>query len=573
MPPTVSTSLFDQFARGWRSYLLVALIALASSLFGAGQVPVMDSDEASFVQATRQMIESDDYLRIRLQQSERNAKPAGAHWLQALSVHLFEPMAERLNVVWPYRMPSALGIVLAALATLWGGTALIGHRAALFGAGLLGAGMLAGFEGMTAKTDALLLGFTTLALAALARLHAGASEGRRARWLGLLAWIAIACGFLIKGPVTALVVALTLAALGLWERRVRWMAPLLWWPGPLAALLIVAPWAIAISDATSGRFFGGMFFGDIAPKLLGGDDGHYAPPGYHLLLLPFLIFPAAYALPAAGRLGWSALRAPRSDAAQARYRFLVAWAAPTFLFFELAPTKLAHYALPAYPAIALLCGAGLLAMRGRRWRTAHPAGIVLFAVSGAVLVALMAMTATLMPGGFDADVRRAVATALVGSAIVAAALTALLLLLRAAARAGVLIVCALALSFSLRERLLPETHTLFVSNEAVAALTRARLLPRDDRQLWAVGYDAPSLIFLTRTSIRMASPAEAGRVAEQGDAMLVEGRMLEETAAELALRGLRFAPAEPVVRGLALGRGERVALFAGRVELAPVSGE
>ena len=574
MAETDQPSLFDQFARGWRGYALVALIALMSSLFGAGQVPVLDPDEARYAQATRQMLESGDYVRIRLQDAERNVKPVGVHWLQAASVTLFEPLTGKFNAIWPYRLPSALGLALAAVATLWGGAVLVGRRAALFGAALLAAGVLAGLEGMTAKTDALLLGFTTLAMAALARLRTLPDERRilGSRELSMLFWAALGCGVLIKGPVAPLVVALTLLALALWERRAAWMKPLLFWPAPLLALLIVAPWAIAITVETQGRFFAGMFGGDIFPKLLSGQEGQFALPGFHTFLLPFLIFPATYALPAAGRVALEALRAPRSDEAHASIRFLIAWAASTVLFFELAPTKLAHYVLPAYPAITLLCGCGLAAMRGFPWRTAHPAGVVLFAVSGVVLVTLIAMSATFMPGDFAADFRRAISTALIGIGIVAAGFTALIMMRRPAARVAALVICALALSFSLRERLLPEARTLFVSNEAVAALTRARLTPRDDRPLWVVGYNETSLVFLTRTSIRMTTAEDAGAQAEIGDAMVVEGRQLEAVAAQLAVRQLAFLPAEPPAQGIAAGRGEHVRLFVGAVTaLEPVS--
>ncbi len=583
MRAPVSPSLFDQFARGWRGYVLIALIALTASLFGAARVPVMDADEARFAQATRQMIESDDYLRIRLQDEPRNKKPIGAHWLQAISVQAFEPVSGRLNAIWPYRLPSALGVVLAALATLWGGAALLGQRTARLGAGLLAAGVLVSFEGMTAKTDALLLGFTTLALAALARLRSASlppvnnyddALDAGPKTLAVIFWLALGCGVMIKGPIAPLVAALTLATLALWERRAAWMKPLLWWPGPLLAILIVAPWSIAISIETGGRFFFDMFFGDLAPKLTGGHEEHFALPGFHTFLLPFLIFPATYALPAAARLAFGAATAPRSDETQAPLRFLIAWAAPILLFFELAPTKLAHYAMPAYPAIALLCGVGLMAMRGRGWRTAHPAGVVLFAVTGACLVALMATAATFMPGDFAADLRRAISTALVGVGIVAAGVTALIMLRRPAARAAALAACAMALSFSLREHLLPEARGLFVSTESVATLTRARLTPRDDRPLWVVGYDEPSLVFLTRTSIRLAPAAVAGASAQPGDAMIVEGRMLRDISLTLSQRGLVFAPAEPPVRGLAMTRGERVALFVGSVsEAAALSAE
>jgi 4-amino-4-deoxy-L-arabinose transferase-like glycosyltransferase len=244
---------------------------------------------------------------------------------------------------------------------------------------------------------------------------------------------------------------------------------------------------------------------------------------------------------------------------------LLCWAAPVFVFFELAPTKLAHYAMPAYPAIALLCGAGLLAVHGRRWRSVHPAGVTLFAVAGGIIVAFMALAATFMPGDAATDLRRAISAALVGVGIVAAAVTGLIMLRRPAARAAVLVGCALALSFSLRERILPEARELNVSGEVVAALTRARLQPTDTRPLWVVGYSEPSFIFLTRTSVRLATPANAGAQAQLGEGMVIEGEVLEETAAQLALRQLMFLPSEAPVRGLALGRGEFVELSVGEV--------
>ncbi|HRP11717.1 MAG TPA: glycosyltransferase family 39 protein, partial [Terricaulis sp.] len=537
---------------------LVALIALLSAQFGAGRMPVTDLDESRYAQASRQMLETGDYARIRLGDGDRTVKPIGVYWLQAASADAFA--GERRNTIWAYRLPSALGLALAAMAALWGGAALIGQRPALLGAGLFAAGMLAGLEGMLAKTDALLAGFTTLAMAALAHLRMGRA---RPKLYALVFWAALACAVLIKGPVAPLVIGLTLGALALWERRARWMAPLLWWPGPLLAAAIAAPWFISINLATGGAFFAGMV-GDIAPKMAHGDW----LPGFYIFLLPFLIFPATYALPAAGRLAFSAARAPRDDDAHAPLRFLIAWAGAGFVFFELMPFKLPHYVLPMLPAIALLCAAGLSAMAGRDWRTTHPAGLAMFGVSGAVIVALTAASATLMPGDASADIRRAVSAALVGFGVLSLALAALASLRQPAARAGVLIACALVFSFSWRERLLPEARELHVSSEAAAALTRARLTPRADRPLWVAGYNEASLMFLTRSDIRMVSAAEAGAQAGEGQALIIEGRAMQAVRETLAARGLAFTPAEPPVRGFAIGRGERVALFTGRVSAA-----
>lgn len=564
MTAPASPALFDQLLRGWRGYALVALIAICSALFGATRMPIMDIDEARFAQASRQMVESGDYVRIRLQDAERNRKPVGIYWLQAAAVNVFSPLTDRLNTIWPYRMPSALGLVLAALSVLWAGTALFGARVAVMGAGLYASGLLAGLEGMTAKTDSVLVGFTTLAIAALARLRFGGAE-TQPRLLALIFWGGLACGVMIKGFITPLAAVLTLLALFVWERRARWMKPLLWWPGPLLAIAIAAPWLVAIGVVTDGRFYYDLIATELGPKVVGGDHAHRGAPGYFLLLLPLLIFPATYALPAAARVAWRALRAPIKDETYAPMRFALAWAAPTFLAFEVFPTKLIHYTLPVYPAIALICAVGLGAMRGKRWRTTHPAGLAMFAVIGALVVALTAYAATFIPGDADADLRRAIATAVVGGAVAIAAVVGLSLLRRSTYRAAVLIACGLALSFILRDRVMPDARHLFVTNEAVAVLTRERLMPEPGERFWVVGYTQPSFVFMTQTGIRLADVEEAAAGAEVGDTIVIEGRELQNTRAALASRALRFEEAAQPARGIALGRGEQTTLHIGRV--------
>ena len=568
MRAPASLALFDQFARGWRGYMLIGLIALASGLMGAARMPVLDRDEARFAQATRQMLESGDFVRIRNQNDDRNKKPIGIHWLQAAAVEAASPLTQRLNEVWPYRLPSALGAALAAMAAFWAGLALLPRRAAFLGAALFAASMLLGVEGMIAKTDAVLCGLTTLAMAALARLYVRPVESG-GKGLAFLFWAALGCGVLIKGPVTPLVAALALLTIGLWEKRWAWMKPLAWWPGPLIAALIVAPWMIAIERATHGAFLSEAFGQDLAPKLAGGQEGHAAPFGFHLALLPFLIFPATFVLPAAARLGWRVARAPIDDAKNAGLRFLIAWIVPVFLAFELLPTKLPHYTLPTYPALALLGAAGLMAATRERWRVTQLIGILMFALAGAVLIAAIALGATYMPGDSSADLRRAITAGLLGALVLGAGIAALVFLPRPSARVGAIILAALLLSYSLRDRILPEARTLHVSAEAAAALTRARLLPRDDRPLWVVGYRETSLVFLTRTSIRLATPAEAGERAAIGDALIVEGRDLPAADAELARRDLQFARSATPVRGLNYGNGKWVALYIGEVEAGP----
>jgi 4-amino-4-deoxy-L-arabinose transferase-like glycosyltransferase len=550
---------FDGFAQSWRAYALIALIALASALFGAGAVPVMDRDEARFAQASRQMVESGDYVRIRVQDEERSKKPVGIHWLQAAAVQVFEPITHRLNKIWPYRLPSALGALMAALATLWAGTRLIGPRAAFWGAALFASGVLLGFEGMTAKTDAVLCGLTALTLAAAAHLYMGSE---RPRVLALVFWAALGAAILIKGPIAPLVVALTLVSLGLWERRWRWMKPLAWWPGPLPMLLIVLPWMIAIYFATDGRFFAEAIGHDLGGKVTGGSEGHSGWPGYHTLLLPLLMFPATFALPFAARLMWRTLRAPRADETLRGLRFVIAWALPSFLLFELTPNKLPHYTLPVYGAIALLCGAGLAAAFEGGARVTKWIGVALSALAGAAFVALISQAAPLV----SAEMRRLGLALEIGAAVVIIVMLVVFAFVsKPAPRVVAGVICALLLSFSVRQILLPRADGVQPTGQAVATLERAGL---PTRPLWVIGYRETSIVFSTRTDAHLTSAEDAGQHANLGDALIVDQEDLGALQGALNSRDLAFAPSGEPVRARNIGNGDRVTLNVGTVQLA-----
>src|ERR1700680_3656097 len=92
---------------GWRPYALLTALCLLLYLPGIAAIPPLDRDEARFAQATRQMLESGDFLRIRFQDEARNKKPAGIYWLQAAAVSAFSNPAA--TAIWPYRLPSLLG--------------------------------------------------------------------------------------------------------------------------------------------------------------------------------------------------------------------------------------------------------------------------------------------------------------------------------------------------------------------------------------------------------------------------------------------------------------------------------
>jgi len=384
------TGLFDTLSGHWRALALAGLVAAAAALAGVFTLPVLDRDEARYAQATAQMLESGDFVRINFLDQERNKKPVGIYWLQAASVAALS--SEEARAIWAYRLASVLGAVLAALGAALIAQSLLGARAGLAAGVLMGSTILLGAEGGIAKTDAMLAGLTTLACWTLIRLRLDYDRpGARTRRWSLAFWALLGLGVLIKGPVTPLTAGLGMAALVLWEARAQsrsgaasfvtalkasagWLKPLAFWPGPVLALLIVLPWLVAVQIATDGAFLREALGEDMGPKLVSGAEGHWGPPGYHLLALPIAFFPAVFFLPAGLAAAARALKGATAqsskdmggdrteDSAKAALaaRVLVAFSLPLWLFFEIMPTKLPHYVLPAYPFMVCLCAWGVL---------------------------------------------------------------------------------------------------------------------------------------------------------------------------------------------------------------------
>ena len=350
----------DHLIAGWRGPVLAALLALLAGLPSLMLLPPLDRDESRFAQATAQMLESGDYVDIRFQDEPRWKKPVGIYWMQAAAVALTSDVEDRN--IQPYRLPSLFGAMLAAWAVAWAGAALFGNRAGFLAGAMLGATFLLSSEAGIAKTDAMLCGLTTLSMAALARIYMATRAGEKpVRWHKLLFWLGIGLSILIKGPIGLLVVALSIIALSVWDRNIKWLGRLGWgWGLPLVALL-VGPWAIAITIATDGGFWREAIGGDLAPKLAGAHESHGGFIGMYALLSPLLLFPFTLMLPAALSTGWHRRAEPA-------IRFAVCWLIPAWLMFEIAPTKLWHYTLPTFGAIALLAAAALTQPIGKASR-------------------------------------------------------------------------------------------------------------------------------------------------------------------------------------------------------------
>lgn len=334
---------------GNRLRLWALAIVLFSCFYGLGTAGIFDRDEGLYSTASRQMLESGDWVVPRVGAETRYAKPPLIYWLQAPCIALLgaTPFAVRL--------PSALATLLTSI-VLWfwarrRGQEVVGLLAAV----LYSLCPLTIALSRQAITDSLLTLCFTLTMI-------GFIEGYRGqRQAYLLMALGAAGATMTKGVIGPL---LPLAVFGLWLvvrrddrelRRVPWLAA--------AGLyfLLVAPWHMVMWRVNGNEFFREYLLHNHVQRFTGTAWGHVQPFYFYLPVLIVGMFPWSTFAPV---VWWQALHGGRRHQCEREnlncaWAMWALWAAVVIGFFSLSRSKLPHYALPALPALSLLIAARL----------------------------------------------------------------------------------------------------------------------------------------------------------------------------------------------------------------------
>jgi 4-amino-4-deoxy-L-arabinose transferase-like glycosyltransferase len=537
-----------------RAIAFLILCGLLLFLPGFFNIPPIDRDEARFAQATKQMVETGDFVDIRFQDEVRYKKPVGIYWLQSAAVEIASGLGlPRAQVrIWLYRVPSLIGAIGAVLLTYWTALAFVTRRGAIFAALIMCSSVLLGVEARLAKTDAMLLLTVVAAMGALARVYLSWQRGEDPAhpswaWPAIF-WTALAGGILLKGPLIVMFVVLTIATLAILDRSATWLWRLrpVW--GLMWLLVLVLPWFIAIFWRAGDAFFSNSIGGDMLSKL-GAQESHGAPPGVYLLLFWVTFWPGAPLAAMAAPAVWRARREPGAQ-------FLLAWLLPSWIVFELVLTKLPHYVLPLYPAIAILTVGALerrvlsrssWLMRGAAWWFVIPALTSVIAVIGAVtltrqpvFLAWPFVAAALIFGLFawwlydDNRAERSLLNA---------------------------VVAAMFLAMAIYGVVLPALTPLFPSPEIARALRNVVCV---GPKAAAAGFQEPSLVFMTGTSTLLTDGSGAADFLKQGSCRfaLVEARSERGFAQRAEAIGLRYNVATRIEGyNLSQGRAVSIAVF------------
>ena len=543
-----------------RATILLIVVALVAFLPGFFQLPPIDRDEARFAQATKQMIESGDYIDIRFQDEVRYKKPVGIYWLQAAVVNTAEAlgMTKARTTIWLYRIPSLIGAIGAVLLTYWTALAFISRRAAVLAGLMLATSILLGVEARLAKTDAMLLATVIAAMGALARIYL-AKRGLRpdvTSWqLPAIFWTALAAGMLLKGPLILAFVILTAGSLSIFDRSWRWLSALRPLPGVAWFVVLVLPWFLAIILRSGDSFLTESIGQDLLSKLTSGQESHGAPPGFYFVLFWITFWPGATLAAMAAPSIWAARHEPGA-------RFLLCWLIPSWIMFEVVMTKLPHYVLPLYPAIAIMI-AGIVdphvlrrerwLVRGTGWWFVLP---TVLALGGIIALMVIGKQIGLLAWPFAAA---AMISGLIAWRLYEADGPERSLL--RAMRAAVLIAIALYAVIA------PSMSALFPSpalRQAVRESSCKQPLAA------AAGYHEPSLVFLIGTQTQLTDGAGAAEFLRQGPCRfaLVESRHERSFVQRAEATGLRYTLG-PRVEGINISIGKAISIAVYQSEGAP----
>lgn len=347
---------------GW-----ILAIALITLFWGIGDIGLIDETEPLFVEASRQMLVTGDWVTPFFDGETRFDKPPLIYWLMVLCFKVFG-VSE-----WAARVPSALaalGTVVLCFCVLRQHNPSLKpettstqpqlHRsnlAAWLGATMLMLNLNTYFWGRTGYADMLLMACMGGSLLAFFMGYAQVESPQiQRRWYGAF-YVLTALAVLTKGPIAIVLPAAILGGFTLYignlRQVIREMQLL---RGILLILVLALPWYILVTLANGEAFISSFFGYHNLTRFSSVVNQHSGPWYFHFAVILAGFLPWSAYLPVAlyqtqpwRRKLWQG----RSRSAQLGL-YAAIWFAIILLFFTVSVTKYFSYTLPLMPAAAIL---------------------------------------------------------------------------------------------------------------------------------------------------------------------------------------------------------------------------
>lgn len=349
-----------------RFLFLIIAIAIFMSFFRLGSVTLFDVDEAVFAEATKEMVQTGNYITPTYNGENRYDKPILFYWLMAVSYKIFG-----INE-FAARFPSAISGILLCITVFLFVRYFYGERVAFYAAISLVLSIYFLVYSHAAVTDMTLTLLITLSLFSFYL----SINGREGYLYGLYVFSALA--FLTKGligivfPFGVAIVYLLIA------EGLAGIKKIFSLKGVLLFLVISMPWYIAQLAINGQEFIEQFLIKHHFRRYTGVISGHRGPFYYYIPALIIGMFPWIAFLPAGLRNAFN--KNPEIQTHNSKPNlFAFIWFAFVFVFFSFSTTKLPNYILPAIPAASMLIANGLND-QDERWRIYSHGFIALLSV-------------------------------------------------------------------------------------------------------------------------------------------------------------------------------------------------
>lgn len=316
-----------------RLFYLFLLIFLLVSIWGMYATPLFDEDEGFFAEAARKMVETGDFITIRVNGEERYDKPSLFFWLEALSIKLFG------GNEFAVRLPSFLFFALLLRIVFNYAKRHYSLQTARLTVGILAGIFQFQLLSKAAVTDNLLNYFLAASMFSYLDFHQTKDKKKL-----LLFYVFCGLGFLTKGPVAWLIPGITILLYHILRGEFRNLLSLLNPVGILLCFLIPLLWFYPAFLA-SGEFLLTDFFVkhnlnrfSATMESHGGHIWFYFP----VLLVMFMPFLHLFDKKILDNF-------KSGDSA-----FFILWFLVVFVLFSFSKTQLPHYISYGYVPLAIL---------------------------------------------------------------------------------------------------------------------------------------------------------------------------------------------------------------------------
>ena len=317
------------------------LLVVFMSFFKSGSFLLFDVDEAVFSEASREMVETGDYITPTYNYEPRYDKPILFYWFMSAAFKLFgvTEFAARFT-------SGFFGVCLVCMTFLF-----IKRARGELPAYLCSLALLLNLEffvySHSAVTDMTLAFFLTASFFAF---YLAVSEGDD-RWFTAF-WVAAALATLTKGAI-GLIFPVMVAFLFIIATRRYTVFKAFFKPlNLLIYFLVTAPWFAIETYINGWDFFNAFIIKHHIKRYSDVISSHGGPPYYYLGILLLGFFPWAALLPGGLYRGFKEFREKEAGL----YLFASIWFAFVFVFFSISKTKLPNYIFPLFPAASILAG-------------------------------------------------------------------------------------------------------------------------------------------------------------------------------------------------------------------------